>query len=226
MLQRTGMGFGTLALSDLLIRQGSWSRAVTAAEVDLSRPLAARQGHLPSKAKSVIWLLLNGGPSQVDTWDYKPELQKRDGQMLRGADPKTGFFTTSGRLLKSPFRFKRHGQSGTWVSEIFPNISQHVDGMAFLHSCHTESNNHSPALFQINTRLNRMGFPSVGSWITYGLGSENENLPGYVVMTDALGRGLPKGYAQNWGASFLPGVYQGTRLNNGSAGGVNRLATI
>ena len=92
-------------------------------------------------------------------------------------------------------------------------MAEHVDEMAFIHSCFTETNNHSPALFEINTGMSRMGFPCVGSWVTYGLGTENQNLPGFVVMYDTLGRGLPKGHAQNWGAGFLPGVYQGTALN-------------
>ena len=99
------------------------------------------------------------------------------------------------------------------VSEIFPNLGRHVDKMAFLHSVFTESNNHSPALFMMNTGMPRMGFPCVGSWVTYGLGSEAENLPGFVVMSDPKGRGLPKGHAANWGAAFLPGVYQGTHLH-------------
>ncbi len=115
--------------------------------------------------------------------------------------------------MKSPFKFQQHGQSGAWVSEIFPKMAEHVDDMAFIHSCFTETNNHSPALFEINTGMSRMGFPCVGSWVTYGLGSENQNLPGFVVMYDTLGRGLPKGHAQNWGAGFLPGVFQGTALN-------------
>ena len=157
---------------------------------------------------------MNGGPSQVDTWDYKPELAKRDGKELKGFDKNTGFFTDQvGPLMKSPFQLKQHGQSGTWVSEIFPNLAKHVDDMAFIHSCYTETNNHSPALFQINTGLPRMGFPCVGSWVTYGLGSESQNLPAFVVMYDTLGRGLPKGHAPNWGAGFLPGIYQGTALN-------------
>ena len=156
---------------------------------------------------------MNGGPSQVDTWDYKPELAKRDGQELKGFDKNTGFFPDQvGPLMKSPFKFKQHGQSGTWVSEIFPHMAQHVDEMAFIHSCWTETNNHSPALFKINTGMTRMGFPCVGSWVTYGLGSESQNLPAFVVMYDTLGRGLPKGHAQNWGAGFLPGIYQGTAL--------------
>jgi hypothetical protein len=157
---------------------------------------------------------MNGGPSQVDTWDYKPELARRDGQALEGFDKNTGFFTEQvGGLMKSPFQFARHGQSGAWVSEIFPRLAGHVDELAFIHSCHTETNNHSPALFQINTGFNRMGFPCVGSWVTYGLGSESQNLPAFVVMYDTLGRGVPKGHSQNWGAGFLPGVFQGTALN-------------
>src|SRR5262249_5793208 len=147
-------------------------------------------------------------------WDYKPELEKHDGQELKGFDKNTGFFTDQvGPLMKSPFQWKRHGASGTWVPEIFPNIAKHVDDLAFVHSCFTETNNHSPALFQINTGMSRMGFPSVGAWVTYGLGTESQNLPAFVVMYDTLGRGLPKGYAQNWGSGFLPGIYQGTALN-------------
>jgi hypothetical protein len=176
-------------------------------------PLAPRPPQLKTRAKSVIWLFMNGGPSQVDTWDYKPELARRHGQELPGFDKKTGFFTDSvGPLMKSPFAWAQHGQSGTWASDLFPQLSRHVDKMAFLHSCHTESNNHSPALFMINTGSTRMGFPCVGSWMTYGLGSESRDLPSFVVMSDPLDRGLPKGQASNWGAGFLPSVYQGTWL--------------
>jgi hypothetical protein len=127
-------------------------------------PLAPRPPQLKTRAKSVIWLFMNGGPSQVDTWDHKPELTRRHGQELPGFDKKTGFFTESvGPLMKSPFAWAQHGQSGTWASDLFPHLSRHVDKMAFLHSCHTESNNHSPALFMINTGSTRMGFPCVGS---------------------------------------------------------------
>ena len=211
LLHRTGLGFGALALADMLDREGS---PAVADQVDWAHPLAPRQSHFRPTAKAVIWIVLNGGASQVDTWDYKPELQRRDGQMLRGADTGTGFFQTSGKLLRSPFRFAQRGQSGTWVPEIFPHLAQHVDELALVHSCWTQSNNHSPALFQINTGLNRMGFPCVGSWVSYGLGTENADLPGFLVMTDAKGRGLPKGRALNWGAGFLPSVYQGVPINN------------
>jgi hypothetical protein len=208
-LKRTGSGFGLLALAALLDQQGLLA-APAAAPVN---PLAPHVGHFPAKAKSVIWLFMNGGPSQVDTWDYKPELEKQDGKELKGFDKDTGFFVDQvGPIMKSPFQFARHGKSGAWVPDIFPNMAKHVDDMAFIHSCYTETNNHSPALFMINTGSSRMGFPSVGSWVTYGLGSESQNLPGFVVMYDTLGRGLPKGYAQNWSSGFLPGVFQGTAL--------------
>lgn len=210
MLLRSGAGAGLLGLTGLLSEYGMFGSKAGAASLD---PLASKFSHFPVKAKSVIWLFINGGPSQVDTWDYKPELERRDGVALEGFDNKTGFFTNSvGPLMKSPFAWKQYGQSGTWVSEIFPHLSRHVDKMAFIHSCHTDSNNHSPALFKINTGSTRMGWPCVGSWLTYGLGSDSRDLPAFVVMSDPLDRGLPKGHASNWGAGFLPSVYQGTWL--------------
>jgi len=204
MLARAGGGFGLLALAALMERTGLASP---------SNPLAPRVSHFPPKAKSVIWIFANGGPSQVDTWDYKPELSTRDGKSLEGFDAKTGFFPDAvGPLMKSPFNWAQHGQSGTWGSDLFPHLSKHVDKMAFIHSCWTQSNNHSPALFMMNTGQTRMGFPSVGSWVTYGLGSVADSLPSFVVMSDPLNRGLPKGNANNWGAGFLPSVFQGTWL--------------
>ena len=212
-LRRTGSGFGLLALAAMLDESNARGAADLAARPPIN-PLDPRPSHFAAKAKSIIWIFKNGGPSQVDTWEYKPELEKRDGQELPGFDKNTGFFVDQvGPLMKSPFKFARHGRSGAWVSEIFPNLAKHVDDMAFIHSCFTETNNHSPALFEINTGMSRMGFPCVGAWVTYGLGTENRNLPAFVVMYDTLGRGLPKGHSQNWGAGFLPGVYQGTALN-------------
>src|SRR3954466_5901298 len=128
-LRSTGSGFGLLALSSLL--------AESAGAAQVINPLAAKTSHFSCKAKSVIWLFMNGGQSQVDTWDYKPALEKHDGQKLEGFDDKTGFFPNQvGPLMKSPFTFERHGRSGTWVSEIFPGMVPHVDDMAFIHSCH------------------------------------------------------------------------------------------
>ena len=166
-LKRAGNGVGLLALAGLLADE----KLLAAPSVN---PLAPRPGHFPAKAKSVIWLFINGGPSHVDTWDYKPELVKRDGQELKGFDKNTGFFADQvGPIMKSPFAFKQHGQSGKWVSSLFPKMAEHVDKMAFIHSCWTDTNNHAPALLKINTGMARMGFPCVGSWVTYGLGSES-----------------------------------------------------
>ncbi|HLX62102.1 MAG TPA: DUF1501 domain-containing protein [Planctomycetota bacterium] len=207
-LGRAGSGFGLLALAGLLGEQ------FPALADDAKDPMAPRPSHFPAKAKSVIWLFMNGGPSQVDTWDYKPELDKRDGKELEGFDKNTGFFPGQvGPLMKSPFAFKQYGQSGAWASELFPTLAQHSDEMAFIYSCFTNSNNHAPALFEMNTGMSRMGFPCMGAWVTYGLGSENRNLPGFVVMYDTMGRGIPKGHALNWGTGFLPSIYQGTALN-------------
>ena len=206
LLKLAGGGIGMLALNSILREQG------LAANSDLGpNPMASRQPHFPARAKAVIWLFINGGPSHIDTWDYKPGLEKADGQKLEGFDATTGFFDNAvGPLLKSPFEFKQHGQSGMWASSLFPHLSQHVDKMAFIKSFHTKSNNHSPALFMANTGVTRMGHPCVGSWATYGLGTENQNLPAFVVMSDPLNRGLPKGHAANWSSGFLPGAFQGT----------------
>jgi hypothetical protein len=203
MLLRAGGGLGWLALGSML----------GLAEGATVNPMAPRVPHFLPRAKSVIWLFMNGGPSQVDTFDYKPHLAKVDGKKLEGFDNKTGFFQDAvGPLMKSPFEWRQYGQSGTWVSDLFPHMAQHADKMAFIHSCWTQSNNHSPALFLMNTGVTRMGYPCVGSWVTYGLGCESENLPSFLVMSDPLNRGLPKGNALNWGAGFLPTTYQGTWL--------------
>ena len=198
-LTRAGGGLGLLALADLLHAEQS------------NNPLAPKVAHFPGKAKSVIWLFMNGGPSHVDTWDHKPGLDKADGKELPNFDKNTGFFNAQvGPLMKSPFKWAKHGQCGKMVSELFPHMAKHVDKMAFIHSLWGESNNHSPALFKINTGMTRMGFPCVGSWVTYGLGTESQSLPAFCVMYDTLGRGIPKGHSLNWGAGFLPTVYQGT----------------
>ena len=209
LLARCGGGLGGIALATMLAEQG----LLAADDPKALSPLAPKKSHFPAKAKAVIWVFVNGGHSHVDTWDYKPELIKLDGKPLPTLDKNSGFFINDvGPLMKSPFEWKQHGQCGKWVTSLFPHLSTHVDKMAFIHSLWSESNNHSPALFMMNTGLPRMGNPSVGSWVTYGLGSENENLPGFVVMSDPKGRGLPKGHTLNWTSGFLPGAYQGTWL--------------
>ncbi|MBA63333.1 MAG: hypothetical protein CMJ76_13330 [Planctomycetaceae bacterium] len=215
-LAKAGLGFGSLALTDLLHQQG----IIRAAESD--NPLAERSSHYKPRAKAIIWLFQTGSPSQVDTFDYKPELGKRDGQALAGADPKTGFFTTSGKCLKSPFKFKQHGESGAWISEIFPNISKHADDIAFVYSCHSQSNNHTPAMLELNGGMIRQGFPSMGSWMSYGLGSSNSNLPSYVVMHGTK----PRGGDPIWSSGFLPSVYQATSLDPRAAKPINNLEQL
>lgn len=218
LLRRAGCGFGVIGLADLLSGEGLLGEA-TAGDLGSRalNPLRPQPPHFPGRASRVIWIFINGGPSQVDTWDYKPALAKWHGKSIRefapGFEDTTGFFKNAvGNLMQSPFEFSPRGERGKMVSSLFPHLGQHVDKMAFIHSGYTESNNHSPALFAMNTGLPRTGFPCIGSWVMYGLGSESSDLPGYVVMSDPKGRGLPKGNAANWSAGFLPGVYQGTHL--------------
>lgn len=215
-LQDAGLGFGSLALASML-HQDAGANAVSSLGAN---PLAKRPAHLAPKVKSVIWLFMTGAPSQVDTWDYKPELQKRDGQELAGADPKTGFFTTSGKCLKSPFEWKQYGQSGSWVSDVFPHLSQHVDKMTFIHSMHLKQNNHAPASIELMCGTNRPGLPSMGAWLTYGLGSENQDLPSFVVLHDTR----PRGDDQIWSAGFLPKTYQALALDARRKEAIDNLA--
>jgi hypothetical protein len=165
--------------------------------------LAPRQSHFPAKAKSVIWLFMEGAPSAVDMFDRKPELDRRDGDTTNIE----AFFGNPGPLMKSPFSFKQYGECGQWVCDKYTSVARHVDKMAFLKSCYSESNDHVPAIYQINSGLPRPGFPTAGAWVTYGLGSENQSLPGYVVMGNTQGA---KGGPHNWGAGFLPSTFQGT----------------
>ena len=189
-LAMAGGGLGDLALADLLRADG------------LTAPLVP---HFALKAKSVIWLFMEGGPSGMDTFDPKPALEKGHGKQ-----PKESidvFFGNPGPLMKSPFTFQQYGQSGGWACEHLTNIAQHVDDIAMIKSVHAESPNHTPALFQMNTGITRPGFPCAGSWINYGLGSPNQNLPGFVVMQNNRGT---KGGPMNWSSGFLPASFQGT----------------
>ena len=198
LLSRAGGGFGSVALAALLGEGGA-----VRAESGGADPLAPRPPHFPAKAKSVIWLFMQGAPSSVDLFDPKPELTKRHGQRI-AIDVFNG---SPGPLMKSPFGFRRHGESGAWVCDRYPNVARHADSLAFVKSLHSDSNDHVPALYQINTGLSRPGFPSAGAWVTYGLGSENRNLPGFVVLGNNSG---VKGGPLNWSSSFLPAAHQGT----------------
>jgi hypothetical protein len=211
-LAQSGLGFGSVALASMLQDEARAAAAV-------ANPLALRPSLFMPKAKSVIWLFMTGAPSQVDTWDYKPELQKRHGQPLPGSDAKTGFFTTSGKILKSPFEWKQHGQSGSWVSGIFPHLSRHVDKMAFIHSMHLQANNHAPASMELMCGSNQPGRPAAGAWLTYGLGAENQNLPAYVVMHERR----PRGDDQIWSAGFLPKTFQALALDARRGGVIDNL---
>ncbi len=179
------------------------SQGLLAAETAAANPWRRGPRHFPAKAKSIIWLFMEGAPSAVDMFDPKPELTKRDGQTVE-IDVFNG---SPGPLMKSPFQFQQHGQSGAWVCEKYPHVARHVDDLAFIKSLHSDSNDHVPALYQINTGIARPGFPAAGAWVTYGLGSENQNLPGYVVLGNNQGI---KGGPLNWHAGFLPSTYQGT----------------
>lgn len=203
-LKTAGAGCGLLGLAALLQNEGL---ADASGDESKSRPDLAKAPHFPAKAKSVIWLFMSGGPSAVDLFDPKPELQKNHGKRLEGKGEIDVFFGKPGPLMRSPFKFKQYGKSGAWVSELLPHLSRHVDDIAFVKSMQCETNNHSPALLQMNSGMIRIGFPSVGSWVTYGLGSANRNLPGFIVMYDH--RGGPIGGSQNWGSGFLPSTFQG-----------------
>jgi hypothetical protein len=200
-LSRMGTGLGMLGLAGLLADEG------LLAPVRGASPLAARGSQFPAQAKHVIHVYLNGGPSQVDTFDPKPLLKKYDGQQLPAGNLTTERHT--GGALPSPFRFDKYGQSGLEVSEIFSRTAQHVDDICFIRSMHANTPNHEQSMRLMNTGDERLSRPSMGSWLTYGLGTENENLPGYVAMCP----GLPVADVSNWRSSFLPGIYQGTYID-------------
>lgn len=175
--------------------------------------LAVRSGHFPARAKSVIQLFMNGGPSQMDLLDPKPELEKRHGQSY--FDKIAGEvenISSAGAILRSPFKFAQHGKSGLWLSELLPHLARRADDLAVLRGMYTTNLTHEPALNIIQSGQMRTGYPVMGSWIVYGLGSENQNLPAYVVLDDP--DGLPVNGIENWTAGFLPPVYQGTRFRS------------
>ncbi len=203
----SGGGFAGLALSALLAEEA----LAAGPPVQAEGPLAPHPPHFAAKAKSVICLFMYGGVSQVDTFDPKPELRKRDGQPMPALDSRPELKARStGRLLGSPRKFTRHGQSGIEVSDLYPNVARCIDDIALIRSTWTNSFAHGSGLLEMNTGFLRLGYPCLGSWVSYGLGSVSKNLPGFVVMLDH--RGGPIGGAPNWGHGFMPASYQGTQL--------------
>src|SRR6476620_8957863 len=204
MLRQMGTGLGRLGFAALLKDAGL---LVPEANAMAANPLAAKPPPFPARAKRIIHIYLNGGPSHVDTFDPKPALVTWAGKTIP-----TGNLTTErplGTVLPSPFKFNRYGKSGLEISEIFSKMAAHADDLCFIRSMHANTPNHEQSMRLMNCGDERLSRPSYGAWITYGLGSENQNLPGFIAMCP----GLPVADVSNWRSSFLPGVYQGTHLD-------------
>src|SRR5256884_6813113 len=206
-LGRCGMGFGMVGLANLLGPQ-TLSAALATDSVSGNSPLAPRAPHFPARAKRVIHIFANGGPSHVDTFDPKPALARLHGKPLPMDNLKTERKT--GTAFQSPFKFQKYGQSGIEVSELFPKVAEHIDDMAIIRSMQADVPNHEPSLMLMNCGDARLPRPSFGAWATYGLGTENQNLPGFLVMCSG---GYPIVATQNWRSAFLPGAYQGTYID-------------
>lgn len=201
MLKQSAVGFGYLALASLLAKETPAA----------GNPLAPKASHFQPRAKRVIFLFMKGGPSQVDTFDPKPLLDRDDGKPLPFDKPRVQFAPT-GNLLKSPWKFKKYGESGIEVSELFPHVAQHVDDLCILNSLYGSNAAHGGALLKLHTGSDSFSRPSMGSWIMYGLGTENQNLPGFITICPTLAHGGVK----NWSSSFLPAIYAGTPIGNAS----------
>ena len=203
MLRGSAGGFAGLALAALLAEEAAAGARAT--------PLAPRWPHYPARAKRVIFLFMHGGPSQVDTFDYKPLLARDHGKPLPFAKPRV-VSSQTGNLLKSPWKFQQHGQSGAWVSELFPHTAGVADELCFIHSMHGSNSRHGGALLELHTGSDTFVRPSMGSWITYGLGTENQELPGFITICPTLTHGAENNYS----SAFLPAAFQGTPLGNAS----------
>lgn len=206
-LGRIGSGLGMIACQALLHRS---SHAMAGPS-----PSGQRGLHHAPVAQHVIEIFCPGGLSHVDTWDYKPQLERLHGSPFDSELGKQTFAGVAGKHAKSFWPFRQHGQSGLWISDLFPKLSQCIDDMAFVHSMQSKSALHGPAMFMMNSGFIQPGFPSMGSWVTYALGSQTENLPEFVVLPDP--RGLPPGGIINWGSGFLPAVHQGTVMEIGGS---------
>src|SRR5689334_4869819 len=214
-LWRIGGGLGGIAASQL------FTRDLLATTLPTPKPEFNGGLHHPAKVKRIIQLFLNGGASQMDTFDYKPELARLHGQMLGPKEKPEGFTAEVGAVMKSPFEFKQYGASGRWVSSVFPHQAKHVDEMAFLMAMASKTNVHGPGSYMMNTGFVLPGFPSMGSWISYGLGALNDNLPTFVVMPDP--KGLPYNQKGNFSSGFLPVAHQGTIINASAPTPINDL---
>ena len=227
-LNDLGLGFSGIALSHLLQAQGSLAAEPTLSEsatanfdkspirpeIDPERPYAARQSHFAAKAKNVVVIFCSGGCSQLDTFDYKPELIRLNGKPMPGADKLITFQGEQGNLTQSPWKFRPYGESGKMISDLVPNLGTMADDICFLHGMHGKTNTHGPAENFMSTGFTLDGFPSIGAWATYALGSENNELPAYVAIPDP--RGTPQSSVNNWGPGFLPAAFQGTDFNAAS----------
>jgi hypothetical protein len=208
-LTQAGGGLGAIALNWLMQRDAH------SAESRSVNPLAAKPAHFPGKAKSVIFMFMVGGPSPLDLFDPKPELEKSRGKPLPESigRPMSQFTKGNEAILPSSRQFKRHGQSGMWLSDLMPHLASCVDDICYLRSCWCTSTVHAPAMYELHSGRTLMGYPSLGSWVNYGLGSASDNLPAYCVLPQP--EGVPEGGAPCWAAGFLPAVYQGTLFRKG-----------
>src|SRR2546425_1373509 len=211
-LWEAGAGFTGLALTALLGDDGFFGKAHASPPGASANPLVPRPPHFPAKAKSVIFLFMYGGPSQVDTFDYKPNLYALDGQTINVRTHGRGGHRNQGRVVGPKWRFKQYGQSGKWVSDLFPHLATCVDELAFLHSMPADSPIHGSAMLQMNSGKILSGSPCLGSWLNYGLGTVNQNLPGFCVMLDPTGG--PISGAKNWSSGYMPASYQGVILRS------------
>ncbi len=209
-LRDAGTGLGGIALAALLAEQGALAndRGPLRPDIRPDAPSAPRKPHFAPKAKRVLTVFCSGAVSHLDTFDYKPELVKRDGQPLPGNEKLVTFQGENGNLTKPLWKFKPRGQSGKMVSDLLPNLAELADEMCFVHSMTAKSNTHGPAENQMSTGFTLDGFPSCGAWVSYALGSENRDLPAFVAIPDP--RGVPQVGPNNWGSAFLPAVFQGT----------------
>ncbi len=209
-----GARFPMLALVDLLSRDGFFTRhAHAAAPKNDPNPLAPKPPHFPTKAKHVVFLFMNGAPSQVDTFDPKPALARHHGEPYKGDLAVGSNMRPIGHLMQSPFEFRKYGQSGLEVSSLFPHTAKFADDLCVFRSMYTDTAAHASGCLQMNTGSILIGKPSLGSWLSYGLGTQNENMPAFVVMTDP--RGGPIGSASNWTAGYMPAAFQGTLFRSG-----------